>query len=213
MRGIYKIELNNKCLYVGQSKDIKRRWSEHRRHLRQNKHDNIYLQRIYNKHNNFKFSIVEEADANNINEKELYYIEELKPLCNMQIPNKNGSYTVTEQSKKRMSRATLSRVNDDYRKKISDAVKRAHQNPEIRKRFLDGQANKKNKTAWNKGKKSSYEQRLKQMKPVICIETGELFNGAVEAGEKMNICHKHICDVCKGRRKKCGGYTWKYIED
>lgn len=60
MRGIYKIELDGKCLYVGQSKDIKRRWTEHRRHLKQNKHENVYLQRIYNKYKNFQYLVVEE---------------------------------------------------------------------------------------------------------------------------------------------------------
>lgn len=210
MRGIYKIELNGQCLYVGQSKDIKRRWTEHRRHLRQNRHENVYLQRIYNKHKDFQYSVIEENDFDNLNGLELEYIQKLKPLCNMQIPDEKGSFTVTEESRKKMSLATLSRVNDEYRKKISEAVKRAHRDPEVRKRFLEGQANKKNKTAWNKGMKMSEEQRRKNMKKVVCVETGQTFDGAVEAGRILGINHKHICDVCKGRRKSCGGYTWKY---
>lgn len=210
MRGIYKIELDGKCLYVGQSKDIKRRWTEHRRHLKQNKHENVYLQRIYNKYKNFQYLVVEENDFGNLNKLELKYIENLHPLCNMQIPDKNGSFTVTEESRKKMSQATLSRVNDEYRKKISEGVKRAHKDPEIRRRFLEGQANKKNKTAWNKGIKMSEEQRFKSMKKVVCVELDQIFDGAVEAGKILGINHKHICDVCKGRRKSCGGYTWKY---
>lgn len=210
MRGIYKIELNGQCLYVGQSKDIKRRWTEHRRHLRQNRHENVYLQRIYNKHKDFQYSVIEENDFDNLNRLELEYIQKLKPLCNMQIPDEKGSFTVTEESRKKMSLATLSRVNDEYKKKISEAVKRAHRDPEVRKRFLEGQANKKNKAAWNKGLKMSEEQRRKNMKKVVCVETGKVFDGAVEAGRILGINHKHICDVCKNRRKSCGGYTWKY---
>lgn len=103
MRGIYKIELDGKCLYVGQSKDIKRRWTEHRRHLKQNRHENVYLQRMYNKYKNFQYLVVEENDFGNLNELELKYIESLHPLCNMQIPDKNGSFTVTEESRKKMS--------------------------------------------------------------------------------------------------------------
>lgn len=61
--GIYKIEcLPTKKIYIGMSKRIHRRWSEHRNELRKNKHTNSYLQNSWNKYgeNSFKFSIIEE---------------------------------------------------------------------------------------------------------------------------------------------------------
>ena len=53
---------------------------------------------------------------------------------------------------------------------------------------------------------------LAQCKPVLCIETGEIYMTAVEAGKQININYKHICDCCRGRRKTTGGYHWKYVE-
>jgi group I intron endonuclease len=49
--GVYKI--TNKITgkyYIGYSKNIYERWTNHRRFLKNNKHINIKLQRSYNKH-------------------------------------------------------------------------------------------------------------------------------------------------------------------
>lgn len=29
---------------------------------------------------------------------------------------------------------------------------------------------------------------------------------------EIGINHRHISDVCKNKRKTCGGYIWKYEE-
>lgn len=47
-------------------------------------------------------------------------------------------------------------------------------------------------------------------KPVVCIETGEVFLSQKEAGEIKGICYRHICDCCKGKNQTCGGYHWRY---
>lgn len=47
-------------------------------------------------------------------------------------------------------------------------------------------------------------------KPVMCIETGEVFSCAKEAGDKMGVSNAHITAVCRGRRKTSAGYHWKY---
>lgn len=60
--GIYKItnKINNK-IYIGSSVDIDKRWKQHIRELKKNKHINKHLQSAWNKYgeNNFKFQIVE----------------------------------------------------------------------------------------------------------------------------------------------------------
>lgn len=80
MTGIYKIEnLIDKKVYIGQSKDIVKRWSNHKSNAFDiNSHSYDYpLYRAIRKYGieNFDFSILEECLIEELNEKEKQYIE------------------------------------------------------------------------------------------------------------------------------------------
>lgn len=64
--GVYKITniLNNKC-YIGSSKNIIRRFSDHKYLLNSNKHYSTFLQRAWNKYgvDNFEFSILVQTSS------------------------------------------------------------------------------------------------------------------------------------------------------
>lgn len=47
----------------------------------------------------------------------------------------------------------------------------------------------------------------------MCIETGETFPYVKAVERKYGFSASHIHSVCKGVRKRCGGYHWKYIQD
>lgn len=50
-------------------------------------------------------------------------------------------------------------------------------------------------------------------KKVQCIETNEIFESASEAARKTpKTSQSKICMVCRGQRKTCGGYHWRYVE-
>ena len=78
MIGIYKIEnkVNGK-VYVGQSINIAVRWYNHSHELDGNRHCNSHLQNAWNKYGsgNFEFSIIEECTIENIDDKEIYWID------------------------------------------------------------------------------------------------------------------------------------------
>lgn len=60
---------------------------------------------------------------------------------------------------------------------------------------------------------SERDAREKQKKKVLCIETGEIFNGLKEAAQKCGLAtNSGISSCCKGRQKSAGGYHWKFIE-
>lgn len=78
--GIYKIlnKVNGK-VYVGQSKHISQRKSEHFRSLKYGQHYNKYLQRSFDKYGNesFSFEVIECCPVDRLNERERHWIKEL----------------------------------------------------------------------------------------------------------------------------------------
>ena len=76
------------------------------------------------------------------------------------------------------------------------------------------------------GEDFNYQDKLEQMKleeqkaprtskPVQCIETGEIFLSALQAGRAMGD-GKYISGVsrcCRGERKTAYGYHWRFITD
>jgi len=71
MLGIYQIKnIESDKIYIGSSNNVERRFREHKKCLRGNRHRNTYLQNAWNKHGEdvFEFSVVYTVNA----EEELY---------------------------------------------------------------------------------------------------------------------------------------------
>ena len=49
-------------------------------------------------------------------------------------------------------------------------------------------------------------------KKVMNIETGEVFDSAIQAGEQYGTVPSAIRQCCRGKSKSSNGYHWKYIE-
>lgn len=88
--GIYKIvNLANDKVYVGQTKEkFQKRFWLHRWKLRNGIHDNIHLQRAWNKYkeNNFVFEVIEILPKEEIDEREKFWINFYR--------NKDGCYSI-----------------------------------------------------------------------------------------------------------------------
>jgi len=115
--GIYGITctITNK-VYIGKSINIKNRWSAHRFMLRRGKHDNSYLQHAWNLHGeeNFLFSIIEETSKEDLQDKEIYYID-LYKACNRQF-----GYNLRKEDK------TTKQLTEETRKHVSEKLKQYH---------------------------------------------------------------------------------------
>ena len=96
--GIYKIEnLVNGKIYIGQSKQIRQRWTEHKKELRHNRHRNEYLQRAWNKYGeeNFKHEVLELCPEEDLDDMECYYIKLYDSF------NNSKGYNLTSGGKRR----------------------------------------------------------------------------------------------------------------
>ena len=94
MTGIYAIrnKANNKY-YIGQAKDIKNRWIQHRSRLKCGTHKNLHLlsaYKIYGK-DNFEYLILEECSTEHLDERERYYIAKYNSYNNGYNQDEGGA--------------------------------------------------------------------------------------------------------------------------
>lgn len=155
--GIYRIinKIDGKY-YVGSSKNIQKRWDEHRRVLRLNKHPNDFLQNAWNKHgeSNFEFQIIELVKSEELLLVEQKYLDivkvESKMSYNLNYDARGGK--LSEYSKQKISKANTGRkVTEEIRLKLS----------EVHKGIKLTAAAKLKLHIFNKGKKLSEDHKRK----------------------------------------------------
>ena len=116
----------------------------------------------------------------------------------------NKGISFSEKHKRKIGEANKGEKNGMFGKKQSEKVKKIN--------------SEKSKKQWqnvefrNKMSKiMKYEKN--HFKKVECIETKEIFFSMHEASRKYNIIVQNISKCCKGERKTCGGYHWRYYEE
>jgi hypothetical protein len=125
--GIYKItNLINGKVYIGQSRDIKGRWAQHR--FGRSKDHNYYLANAIAKYgiDNFAFEILQQCSIDELNDLERKYITQygcVKPNGYNLDGGGNQGKEITAESRKRMSLAWLKRppITDEERRNRSVA--------------------------------------------------------------------------------------------
>lgn len=92
MIGIYRIRniINEKC-YYGSSKNIEKRWKQHKNKLISKKHENCVLQQAWNKYgeDKFIFEIIEECSITELLDFEQMYLN-LNPAYNIGLKASGG---------------------------------------------------------------------------------------------------------------------------
>lgn len=120
--GIYKIEskTDSNKFYIGSSKDIIERWSNHLYHLEKNKHHSSILQNHYNEYgrNDLLFSIIEECNIECLIDKEREYLKNLKPYFNIyQEPGSPKNHHFSDEARKNMGKAHLGKKQSEKTKR------------------------------------------------------------------------------------------------
>lgn len=100
--GIYMIYcLPANKAYIGQSKNISRRWYHHKNDLKHDKHANVYLQRVYNKYgkDSLHFSVLEITSE--LSEKEARFISLLDEDYKMNLGGVSGYLPVSLETRQK----------------------------------------------------------------------------------------------------------------
>lgn len=128
MKGLYKItNLTTGKFYIGSSTNIKNRWSDHRRCLRDNNHCNSHLQNSWNKYteSDFVFEVFNVVDKDTtleqireLEQKVLDSIEDWTACFNI-ARNVDNSF-MSEETKLKISRANVGRkLSEEFKQKIT----------------------------------------------------------------------------------------------
>lgn len=60
---------------------------------------------------------------------------------------------------------------------------------------------------------TAIERRVEKLsKPVMCIETGEIYSSTRELERQLGFGQGNISQCCNGKRKTAYGHTWRYVE-
>lgn len=206
---IYKVQnKTNGKIYIGQTaRDIKVRIDEHCRH------SSTAIDAAIAKYGIESFDVEQIDTAETIeelNEKEIYWIQFYSSMA----PNgynlcEGGDNTIgyhhKDISKRKMSVAKskmyVGEGNPFYGKKHSSE-------------------SKKKMSEKRKGLAHLTQEQIDTLRAshrtvkVRNIDTGEVFDSVKAAAERYGLKDTHITRVCKGKRKRTGGYRWEYaIQD
>lgn len=179
--GIYCFEnLLNGMKYIGQAQNLNKRIKKHLSLLRTNREECLYLQRAWNFYGgeSFIIYIIEEVEVFLLNEKEPFYIKELKSHVTENGYNISwGGKTPmrgrkhSEETKRKMSESRSGEKNPNFGKPMSEEQKRKLSDGRLgNKHWSFGTKHKpetiekmkKNNIQKNKGKTMPLSTRLKQ---------------------------------------------------
>ena len=201
MIGIYKITNPKGKIYIGQSIDINRRFTEY------NKMYCSQSKKLYNSLKKYgpeahTFEIIEECLLNELDIKEEEYILKYnshKIGLNIKLASK-PSWT----GKKRPEHSKFLKEKgcgltyirtQNHKDNLSKMMKEVwkHKKEEISKKITQNKIGK-------------------GLKPIICDTLyGMQFNSLTDASESLGINKGNICEVLKGNRIHIKGLTFKYI--
>lgn len=214
--GIYGIlNTQNGKWYVGQSVDVKKRWRSHRRELSLGIHPNAHLQSAFSFYGNgaFSFELLEECAESDLDDREIFWIDEKGSYLNGYNLTTGGNGTRGLQ------------VSDEMRRKMSMARRGRKHSEQTIQRIREGHINSERSIAHMKriketkrlrsvtDKEREHLQRLtkKQCKPVLCVETGVVYESAHEAARAIGSYQSNISACCRGKTETHRGYRWRYI--
>lgn len=229
MIGIYIItNLITGKTYIGQSIDIQRRFHEHRCISHESNRHLKYALAKYGKEN-FKYEVLEECKEDELDERERYYIEKLKPEYNITTGGQDSLRRFPDEIKKKISEKSKEQwknmsyeakeariknnlkgprkghaVSEETRQKLRDKNLGKKQSPET--------IEKRRKTLKSKKLNGYVRKNDANKKKVVCIETGDIYESVKAAAESIGADPSSVSSMLKGRQKSVKGLHFEYLK-
>lgn len=203
--GVYIITnlINNK-IYIGSSSYcISNRITVHKRFLKQNKHDNSYLQASYNKYGleNFKFEVLELCNKISCIKREQYWMDFYKSY------NRNIGFNINEIANSRLN----SKMSEDSKLKMSKAKlgKKLSQEHILKSKL--------SRTGQKRSKETIELQNIKKYKKLLQYTIDNVLIKEWSSLQEAEIFFnkKGAIGSCarKGLKYTSCGFKWIYKED
>lgn len=210
-QGIYKIiNLVNNKFYIGSSKNLMKRWTDHLYRLRNNKHMNKHLQNAYNKYGESSFAFVIIESNNTWNEQELrekeqkyldYYFKTCPELFYNMAPKAVGGNSTN------FSEEALRSISEKNRKLSNEELE------EVKEKILLGVPKKEIAKQYNIQASTlssilnsscpeftqSYITRQRILKTIQLYNSGFSYK---EIAEKLNTSVTTVCDNLHNRYER-----------
>jgi group I intron endonuclease len=188
--GIYKITSPSGKIYVGQSINIIIRWRKYKRLDCKNQ---IKLYNSFKKHGseNHKFEIVEECYLEQLNEREIFWMDKYKTTANGLNIKDGGSFGKhSDETKLKISKSLLGKEKTLQHKN----------NIKVSRKGMSFTQQHKNNMSNSRFRYS-----------IICLQNNIIYKSVHHASKELNIYPSSILNVCKGLYKQTKGYTFRFI--
>lgn len=213
---VYKHTSPSGKVYIGiTSSPVNRRW-QNGKGYRQNK----YFSSAISKYgwDNFEHEIV----CTNLSSSEAFEMEKLlirfynstdrKFGYNQSTGGESGACGVhpSQETIEKLRRASTGRKRGaEELKKFSEKMRGHPVSKETREKISNSLKGKPHKHSQETLRKIA----IANGKPVICIETGEIFCSVADASKSIGKSHSSVWNVVAGKKITAGGFHWKYLED
>ena len=213
MSYIYKIsnDINDK-VYIGKTEfSIQKRFQEHCQDSKKRRTEHRPLYNAMNKYGieHFYVQMIEECD--NPEEREQFWIKYYNSY------NNGYNATLGGDGKKYLDYSKILNLFDNTKLTQIEIATQCNCSTESVANIVKQY---RGKVDWNN--RYIHKHLLNQPKKVQCINNGLIFDSCSLAGKWLKETGKvtsaasaknHIAEVCKGKRKTCGGLMWKELNN
>lgn len=213
--GIYKITSPSGKIYIGQSVNIEKRFNQYKNLNKRGIGNYLYNSLKKYGWEYHKFEIIEECSIEQLNEREIHWINHYNSIENgLNIKEGGIAGKHSDETKNIIRLKAIGRkFTDEQKQKISQS-KKGHQYNLGKKHSPETKQKMKNSYKGEYNKERSNKIKMKNSKPVLQYDLeGNLikeWNSQTEASKSLNINQPSISNCLKNKSKTAGGYVWKY---